>query len=224
MKKMLLILTFALAAGCVPSDEKDLPATCDAACEANNQNNVTPADSPDIKGSFISGHLGNYWDCPQDGYSAPTDASSADAGMGADVAPCEVGNDNCGGGPLNCEGAQLTIRLTNGGQADATSVEVSKIEIFDADGLSLAVLPVIGLLDATTNESFDGTLAVGQSIDLRVDYRGPTNLYALLPTDETGSRVGGTESALIEITVSAENHDDVIIDGGELFVLPAVVT
>lgn len=228
MKKFLAISLLALAVGCVPADEKD-PKTCDAECQSNNGtnnggNNGTEVNDPDLKGSFISGHLGNYWDCPDEGYTPDTTQSDAPAGAPADAdfAPCAAEDESCGG-PLNCDGAQLTIRLTNGGQGDAEGLEITKIEIFDQDGLSLAVLPVIAAFDASTNETFDGTLEAGKSIDLRVDFRGPANLYELMPADDSGARSSG-ESALIEVTVSADNHDDVLIDGGEVFVLPTVVT
>lgn len=229
MKKTLTILALALAVGCVPADDKNTNtddnniAPC-GECEENNN----PRESAELKGSFISGHLGNYWDCPDQGYSPDASSEAPGARPAGDegfCAPAENGDAANGcGGPLNCEGAQLTIRLTNGGDADATSIDVSKIEIFDADGVSLTTLPVLAVFDSSTNESFDGQLAAGESIDLRVDYNGPADLYSLLPEDETGSRVAGSDSAFIEITVEADNHDDVVIDGGEVFVLPMVVT
>ncbi len=217
MKKTLTILLLALVVGCVPADE---PKTCDGA-ECTTENNVTPQNGPDVKGSFLSGHLGNYYDCPEEGYSK-TSSDASRAAPGADFAPCEAADDSCGG-PLNCDAAQLTIRLTNGGRAPATLLEVSKIEIYDTDGLSLAVLPVTGLFDISTNAAFDGTLAVGASVDLRVEYRGPANLSELMTADD-GTRISSSEAAEIEITVSAENHRDIVIDGGEVFVLPSVVT
>lgn len=224
MKKLLVLSTVLLATACVPATEKKAQ-TCDDACEENNTNtnNGQPVDRPDLKGSFIAGHLGNYWDCPEEGHGPQTPGEQGGASLGADLAPCESGDDSCNT-PLNCDGAQLTIRLTNGGSEDALGLTIERIEIFDHDGSSLTTLPVRQVVRAEDNASFDGTLEAGGSIDLRVDYRGPVDLYNLRPVDGSGARSGGHDSALIEITVGADNHEDVVIDGGEVFVLPTVVT
>ena len=85
MKKLLLISALALCSACVPPAEKKAQ-TCDDACEENNNetNNQQPGERPDLKGSFIAGHLGNYWDCPSEGYDGEASSSrSGDAPAGA---------------------------------------------------------------------------------------------------------------------------------------------
>lgn len=205
-KWMMGIALLALGTGCVAVSEK--PG------EEETRRST-------LKGAFVSGHLGNYWDCPEDAYSTGSDGDASREAPAADLGACP---DDMECTPiLNCDGAQFTIRLTNGGELDLQEIEVSRIEIFSVDGTSLAVLPLIQVRESASNDVFDGDLGAGASVDLRVDYRGPASLYDLLPRDDSGAVQGDGDSALIEVTVEADDGA-VVIDGGEVFVLPTVVT
>lgn len=212
MKRTLtLALALALSA-CVPATDKgenngDNNGQCTEDCNENGN----------AKGAFVSGHLGNYMDCPADGYGGD-DASSRGA---ADFAPCEAGDDSCGG-PLNCEGAQMTVRVTNSG-AELTSVEVTKVELYSMDGVLLGELPVANVVDASDSTTFDGQIGEGESVDLRIDFQGPADLSQLV-ADVTEMEREYTESAFVRVSVSLGNGATLTIESEELFVLPMVVT
>jgi hypothetical protein len=181
-------------------------------------------NQPALEAIFVAGHLGNYMDCPGDGYS---EASGDDAGRAApadgdfaagDCAPAEDGGGGCFG-PLNCEQAQLTIKLVNSGDTAGTAISIERIALLDANGAVTATLPLIGAVDTATGEDFEGTLEAGADVTLRVDYQGPADITEFLPDE---NRWNG--SAILEVTFGSDNHPDVVIETKAVEVLPAVVT
>ncbi|MEC9440081.1 MAG: hypothetical protein VYE40_03145 [Myxococcota bacterium] len=193
--------------------------------ENNNtgNNNTQTQEAPELDAVFVAGHLGNYMDCPGDGYSENT-SSADEPARGApagDFAPCEPveGEDTCNYGPLNCEAAQFTINITNDGQLAAQGVSIDSIAMLDVDGNIVATLPLIDAVDANTGEAFDGNLAVGEEITLRVDYQGPEDISEFIPSENRWSG-----SAKLRITIGADNHEDVRVETKAVSVLPAVVT
>ena len=95
------------------------------------------ARHPDLDGVFVSGHLGNYTDCRDQGYTeadgqdrASAPANDADVGFGA-CQPTDDGDGSCGSYPLNCEDAQFTIELSNKGEITARGVSIERIELLD---------------------------------------------------------------------------------------------
>jgi hypothetical protein len=223
MKKLmiaLVALTAVWTVGCEEATQQEDPweLKCVEDCEENT-------DRPKVEGTYISGHLGNYDSCPEDGYTTEGSASGASTSGDADAAPCREGDD-CSW-EMACEDAQLTVKLSNIGNEKARGLQVTTIELFDADGVSRAVLPLIDAVDTSTNTPFDGTLADGQDVTLRVGFQGPQNPYMLLQTEPDSS--GGMDRSAggygtIELTVSADNHDDVIIVSSELYAVPSVDT
>lgn len=187
---------------------------------SNNENN-TPQEAPALDAVFVAGHLGNYVDCPEDGYTERSAARSAPAGEAADgaFAPCEDADAEYCGGPLNCEAAQLTIRVTNDGDAAASGLSVETIALLGEDGQVAATLPLIDAVDVNTGESFDGELAVGEEVTLRVDYQGPQDISEFIPSQNRWSG-----SAILEITLGADNHEDVEVKTKAVAVMPTIVT
>ncbi|MBA2662850.1 MAG: hypothetical protein H0U74_11175 [Bradymonadaceae bacterium] len=210
------VCTLALTMFGCPEDKDEPEASC-TTCE-NNQN----VDKPGVKGAYVSGHLGNYGDCPGDGYGGA--GISSEGRPAGDFAPCEEGTE-CTYYPMNCDDAQVTLRLTNSGQATALGMQVIKIELFDADGNSKAVLPLIEVTDTATNATFDGAVEVGTPRTLRVDFLGPESPHDLLSSSDADvdSRFY-SHPGKIEVTFSAENHADVVVLTGELYPVPSVDT
>lgn len=219
MKKLTVLLALialpALSLGCADLSEDNDPGKewC-----TDCQTRTT------VSGLYVSGHLGNYMDCPGDGFVADASYAEPDVAAGA-AAPCEAGDDSCGG-PLNCEDGQVTIRLTNTGQARVTGLQIERLELFDLEGTARAVLPLIKTADIDGGQAFDGTLEPGEEVTLRVDFQGPEDAYSLLNTSgESGdARWGSTGTGILEVTVTGDNHDDVKIESGEISSLPSMAT
>jgi len=214
---LLIVLMAAGLSACVeesdPNPEKDMNTTCQGTeCEPD------PELNPVMKGAYISAHLGNYWSCPEDGYtatgagldepaSAPAERSS---GVSSDCAP---GADSCGA-PLNCEDAQFSLSLTNSGQVGAVGVTISKLELLNSTG-SVGTLPVGEVIDTATGNPFDGEVEAGESVNLRVDFMGPADPYQMLDNEQTAD---------LEATVESDNHDEIKIRGEDIAALPAIAT
>lgn len=169
-----------------------------------------------VEGVFVSGHLGNYMDCPGDGYSGDLDeaARSSDAPEG-DAGACSPGVE-CG--PLNCEDGQVTLRLVNGGELTVDGLQLERVELLDENGRYVADLPLINVSNTVDGGAFDGELEPAEEVDLRVDFLGPEDL-----TELTGAS-DHQDSGFIRITFEADDHRDIVIPSTELYVLPSVVT
>lgn len=161
--------------------------------------------APDLEAIFLSGHLGGYADCPDEGYTEAGGASSDEDSRGApgagDCAPPEPGEDSGGcGGFWGCEGAQFTLKLVNNGEAKAVGISFESIGLLGDDGDVAAILPFIGMTDAMSGGDFDGELEVGEEVTLRVEFLGPEDISEFVPSQNRWS--GG---AALEITVGADN-------------------
>lgn len=206
------------------------------ACVSDNENEPEEseeweleeeADAPELAGTFISGHLGNYDSCSDDGYipassdddepneGAPDPDSDGDFAAG-DCAP----DTDCP--PLDCEDAQVTIDLQNTGTDDAQGLQIEQIELFNEEGQSRAILPHLGAYLSNGTTVFDGELAADDAIQLRIEFLGPDSPFELLGLD--GAARWDSHAGLVEITFSADNHDDVLIMSTEIYGLPTVDT
>ena len=227
MKKLTLTifaLAISLSAACVSNQEPDTDwnlEECTDGCEEEQ-------GQPQLNATFVSGHLGNYMDCPGDGYTAGGFAGGAP--RNGDAA-CADGEDCDYNDALNCEDGQLTVRLSNEGDAAAEGLQVTTIELFDVDGTSKATLPLIDAINTSSNQAFDGTLEAGEKVTLRVEFLGPENPYSLLVVDDDydepsgGDRMsGGSGSGTIEMTITSDNHADVTVESTELYPVPSIAT
>lgn len=184
----------------------------------------------ELDGAFLSGHLGNYLDCPGDGYSGdttnlmePPEEQDDDADFAA--GDCAAESDECSGG-FNCEDAQATVRITNDSGEAAEGLQVEKIELFDDDGVSKATLPLLGVENADIRADFDGSVDTEEEVRLRVDFVGPASPYELLRTEdnEPGDDAYYNPTGSLEITFSSEEHKDLIIIGTDIYTVPTVDT
>lgn len=147
-----------------------------AACERD----ADPVDPPpqgnqSLELAYISGHLGAYWDCPDDAMpprAGQPDGAAREAGAPEDPAGLIAGDcadENCGF--LNCEPAEVRLRVTNDGEEAVDALTVKQLQLVWGDG-DLSNNDVIGLY-GPDGEAFDGVLEPGDSVDLRIEYRGP---------------------------------------------------
>jgi hypothetical protein len=122
----------------------------------------------------------------------------------------------------------MTVQIANTGDADARGLQVTTIELFDADGVSRAELPLIDVVNTDTNETFDGTVAKGETVSLRVVLLGPDRPYDLLNSgsDSSGDAAGRGAGAAgtLEVTLTADNHGKLTVESGELYPVPSIDT
>ena len=177
---------------------------------------------PVLEAIFVSGHLGNYDACPDEGY---TEAGGEDARAGGapdgdefagDCAPDESGG--CGTG-FNCESALMTFTLENAGQVAAEGVSIEKIEILDDAGEVAAILPLIEVYDSATNEVYGGGVGTDEPVQIRIEFQGPMDVSEFV---ESQSRYFG--SAVLRVTFSADDHDDIVVDTKAIDVISNIAT
>lgn len=180
-----------------------------------------------LKGTYISGHLGNYWDCPEQGYQGEQEPQPAgqrpagDQGEQGACAPSEDGNfDACG--PLNCEAAQVTLELSNIGQLAAQGAKITEILVLDDQDMVRASLPIHDTMLLPSNETYDGALDVGATIKVRVDFAGPVNMNEILGYGPE-SRYG-EQKAKLRIKIKANNAAEISIDTKLVSSMPSVAT
>jgi hypothetical protein len=144
------------------------------ACEQDAEEAPPVESNQSLELAYISGHLGSYWDCPDDAMparaqddgaarEAPADAPGAVAGDCADGQDC--------GGFNSCQAAEVRVRVTNDGEDAVDALTVKQLRL-DWGGGDLSNNEVIGLYD-TDDAAYDGVLEPGDSVDLRIEFRGP---------------------------------------------------
>lgn len=181
----------------------------------------SPAPEVDVElsATYVSGHLGNYEDCREQGYSLQEAEEDAANGEGLIDGDCD---ESCG--LLNCEPALLTFQLENAGMDPASGVTVEQIALLNNDGEVVASLPITMLTVADTNASFGGELEAQSTLIIRIDYKGPANLNEFL-SDEGGSDgIAFHSSAPLRVTFSADDHDPFSVETTAVVVLPSVDT
>ncbi|MEO1267612.1 MAG: hypothetical protein AAFX99_05910, partial [Myxococcota bacterium] len=220
-----LLLLVSLAAfwiGCGDVDEEEEgTANVSNNTTGSTSNSTTPEPLPStLELIYISGHFGSYWDCPEEAYdpdgAAPLPSGDALVVDGDCAEPCT--------GLLNCESAQVSVRLSNTGDSDLTHITLLDLLIVDADQMERASLPVL-TITTFDGELFDGTLAAGAQVDLRIDFRGPINLAELMADEQggvseedSGARLAGPGSgAALRLIFKANDLSPVQLDTPEIY-------
>lgn len=223
-----IILAATMSMACLGADEKENWELIEEQNQnnqnnQNNNNNVEVDPNVDVTGMFVSGHLGNYSGCEDEGYapdagarSGAPEPSGEEGGLWA--GDCAEDSPNCG--ISMCEPAQLTIKLDNLGTAEALGMTVSKLSIYNSDGEFLADLPLESVVDAESGEAAPEALQAEESRTLRVQFQGPAHPYEFLEDESGAFRNSGT----MQITVEFENHEAVIIKTGALYSIDNVAT
>ena len=218
LKMVLTLSVWTMASGCTltSSPESETPGW------QIEESGAAPA----LEVIFLSGHLGNYSDCPEDGYTErgsatlpgePVGGGDTDAGA---CEPPEPGEDSDGCvGFFRCEGAQFTIMIKNTGEVAATGVDLAKIGLLGDDGEVAATLPVGEMWDSSNRAMFDGEVDVDEEVTITVDFLGPEDISEFVPSQ---NRWGG--GAALELTVGADNHDDVTLKTKEVYVVSDIAT
>lgn len=215
----LTLLAASMTACVEESDPKETlePACQQASCEPETETETeTETARALLKGTYISAHLGTYTSCPEDGYvpgagltPEPDEERSGDQAQGACFA-----EDECA--PImNCEDGQFSLRLSNSGDADASGIIITQLELFKGSGGSVGTLPIADVINVETGQAFDGTLAADETVNLRIDFMGPASPYDMLEQEHTGH---------LEATVAADDHEDFKIEGQDIAALPDVAT
>jgi hypothetical protein len=168
----------------------------------------------DFELTFVSGHLGSYWDCPGEANAAGTPDGVAGEAAG-DAAACNPdATEACQGGLLNCEAAMVIVEVTNTGDTDLGDLSIVSIELIGQDG-GRETLEGLGVFSST--EPTPGPLTPGGSRQVRVEFRGPGS--------DSGNQFNGD---------APERHLHIVLSGGDagtaevttpaVYPLPAVAT
>jgi hypothetical protein len=164
--------------------------------------NNPPVQQAQLELTYVSGHLGNYWDCPDKGGNAGTKAppagapaEMADAAM-VDCEPDENGECKGGGGFINCEEAVLAIVVKNVGDVLAKGIEITDLELLDSDKNNLGALQVLSVI-RNDNHDLTGELGLDEEMTLIISFQGPKSnsfgwnfqghLHLIVVTDDDSS-------------------------------------
>jgi len=229
MKRSPILRTLALTA---------ILALTATACDDGKEGGVftEPPATDTFELIYVSGHLGSYWDCPGDALSGPATTGSApmadaaaEPGFAGAAERCD--GDNCGG-PwiMNCEHAELTIRLKNTGETTLTGLQVSQIVLMPESGEGSVESE---LLDATRSDGqpMATGVAPGEEIELIVQFKGlPPNFDMSWFEDAATEVPAGSwaDSAFptmfkVEVEVSTDKKAETVESPG-LQALPMVAT
>lgn len=206
------LAAFATAPGCIVDPPADAPDS------DGGTGGIRPPDdveSPDgLALTFVSGHLGNYWDCPEEAATA-SDAASPDPGAEADRGACPPElNDQCE--PfLNCEAAMVLVEVRNTTDTAVSAFTVRSLALVDEAGEVVAAEP-LGVFEPMT-DSAPAALAPGEMRQLRVDFRGPAR--------EAAARFNDPDHPVhVELELLGDDRTDGHLSTPPLWSLPAVAT
>ena len=165
--------------------------------ETQTQTTDPPAKTASLELAFMSGHLGNTWDCPGKGVALSQSAGKADAPESYAGAAREDCGEDCSNLLLNCESASLMLQVTNTGEVALTNFQVTDLELLDLDQKLMAALQVIDLQVVMKGDA----LEPGGTAQLRIELSAPES-----------QDLGHNGRALLRaIVVSAEDADGEII-------------
>ena len=179
-----------------------------------------------LDGFYVSGHLGTYFDCRDEGYTEREESAKRSSEPSGDIAEgaCAPPEDeldseySCGGGPLNCQAAQVTLRLSNTSTVDIEGISIDTLDLIGDDDKVAATLPLIEVIDSD-GLFFDGKLAAGEEVVLRIEFQGPSDLSEFLPNQNTYNG-----DAVIEVGISADDVEEINVRTKALSPLGVAVT
>jgi hypothetical protein len=204
MKKISLLFVVVLLSAC-------------GATELEDPERGGSADDSTVGLTFVSGHFGSYWDCPEDAFQAQSnerrDAAPPQGEPGVVAGDCADDTD-CGGF-LNCSSAQLTLQIENTGEAEIRGIHVREIQVLDQDGEVAATLPVL-TVDTVEMDGFQGRLGAGTTATLRIDFQGPQQLREILGD--------GTDRAPVRVIIEVDEQKPAGIETPELEALGQIAT
>lgn len=196
-------------------------AACD---EAGNDPIITPGPTDTFELVYVSGHLGNYWDCPQDALSSTSEAAGAPepvSSEAADMAACE--GEDCAPMILNCEHAEVTLRIRNIGEDSLNGLTLASIRLVGPNGADTFESSLVELV-RTDGKELSDAIAADSEIDVVVRFRGLTNdAYQQLSASRNGDAFAPTSGITVEFDFETPNASDTL-KTPSLTMLPSVAT
>lgn len=222
---LLLLLSLSLVSfqiGCGDGVEEE-EGNGEVTETSNGTTGSTTSAASTLELIYISGHFGSYWDCPEEAYDPNDSADDRADGVSAEDADCA---DPCTGFS-SCESAQVSVRLTNTGDDDLANISLLDLLLLDSEQMERASLPVL-LIATFEGEEFDGALAAGESVDLRIDFRGPLNLAELLEGGDDARLSGDAafpgRGAALRLIFKAAEQESIQLDTPEIYEQPPIDT
>jgi hypothetical protein len=214
------LLLFALLTATTPaciSNPSDSDDEADAGGGGGGGGGEQPPVEGDFQLTFVSGHLGNYWDCPEEanGAGAGTpDGTAGEAAGDAAAGACAPGFEDSCTGPLNCEAAMVIVEVRNTGEVPLGDLSIVSIELLGQDG-DRETLEGLGVFSST--EPAPGPLAPGASRQVRVEFRGPAS--------DSGNQFNGdAPERTLHIVLSGGDAGTAEVTTPAVYPLPAVAT
>lgn len=135
-------------------------------CVAEPEGGPHPAGPrAELSLTFVSGHLGNYSNCPEEAMPLPGAAEAPEAGAARVDGDCAL--EGCGS--LNCDAAMVIVQVENVGDAPAQALSARDVAVLMNGPLNTEILAVVDVEDSEA----PGALAPGETVQLRIDFRGP---------------------------------------------------
>jgi hypothetical protein len=189
----------------------------------SDQRSDTDLPASTLSLTYYSGHFGSYQDCPQEAFN-PDQGSSEPNSDGAPAEQADIAcidEEDCNEPAVfNCETAMAILKVTNSADEDLTGVVLDDLLILDSGGFERASLPVLAVTILNSGVPFDGTLGAGQSVELRVDFRGPLSVESLVAVE--GASPQGT--ARLRLVLRAAGQSAATLDTPDIFTMPNVAT
>ena len=189
------------------------------AMNPSNGTNTPPVQKMELKLTYVSGHLGNSWDCPTQSTTgvdagAPmnpsTQAAADSAGM---MEACDPDDTDCNNGSMmNCEAATVLIVVKNVNEVMAKNIEITDLELLDADKKNIAKLEIVST-SRTDEHELTGTLAPNEEMQLLITFQGPNS-----------SDVGWNFMGYLHIIVVTDDDSSADLVTPALEILPLIAT
>ena len=180
--------------------------------------NTPPVQKMELELTYVSGHLGNSWDCPEQsttgvGNAGPVNPSAGATADSADMVACEPGETDChNGGMLNCEAATVLIVVKNVGEVMAKGISITDLDLLDADKKNIASLEIVST-SRTDDHELTGTLAPNEEMQLLITFQGPDS-----------SKLGWNFLGHLYIIVVTDDDSNADLVTPALEILPAIAT
>lgn len=159
-----------------------------------------PAPERNLELTYISGHLGNYWSCPDQ------------AGNRAALPPGLVAGDCAEGescGPVDsCEHAALTVRVQNISNLLLRGLQVQELNLIGPEGPQPLEILSVEALEGT----LAGDLASGEERRVRIFFKGP-------PSDSVER-----DGLPVEVRIEANPQSGATLQTPALQVIAAIAT
>jgi len=220
MKRLVTAFSLSFLAALTPAciaDPEDGTATADAGAGGTGGaggNGGEPGGGIEVPVSgaalaltFVSGHLGNYWDCPREANGARAGEAGA---PGAPEFAGDCADDTDCGSISNCEAAMVMLEVENETDGALSDFQIERIVLVNDDGTT-EDLEGLGIVDAET-QAVPAALPPGATRTLRLDFRGP----ARDPNDD-GNR-------FLRLEIRAGESAAGTLETPPLFSVPAVAT